>query len=132
MGLELQVYTRHCTCTCIYLYNYFVSMYIHSTFSLSVNSFVELTQYLFTLPDVSIFLSNRLCQDPLEKFFGQQRKRGRANKNPNAVEFFRNTQALRVINTTCANIKGNCRGSNRVDINGLENVPLPKRKSGFM
>ena len=112
----------------MYLHNYFVSMYTHY-FSLSVNSF---TQYLCTLPDVSIFLSNRLCQDPLENFFGQQRQRGRANENPNAVEFFRNTQALRVINTTCANIKGNCRGSNRVDINGLENVPLPKRKSGFM
>ena len=70
----------------------------------SVHSFVELVQYLFSLPDVSLFLSNRLCQVPLEKFFGEQRQRGRVNENPN-VEFLRNTQALRVINTTCANVK---------------------------
>ena len=98
----------------------------------SVHSFVELVQYLFSLPDVSLFLSNRLCQDPLEKFFGEQRQRGRVNKNPNVVEFLRNTQALRVINTTCTNVKGNCRGSNRKrGVDDLENTPIPKRKSRY-
>ena len=79
--------------------------------SLSVHSFVELTEFLFTIPDVVVFLSNRLCHDPLEKFFGQQRQRGGTNENPNVAEFLKNTQALRVINTTWINIKGNFRGS---------------------
>ena len=98
--------------------------------SSSVLSFVELVKYLFTLPDVTVFMSNRLCQDPLESFFGQQRQRGRVNENPNVLEFVRNTQALRVINTTCANIKGNCRGSQRSErvMDDLENKPIPKRR----
>ena len=39
-----------------------------------VKSFIELVQYLFTLPEVKdnqlAFLSNKLCQDPLENFSG--------------------------------------------------------------
>ena len=53
-------------------------------YSLAVTSFVELVEYVFTIPGVSVFLSNRLCQDPLEKVFGQQRQRGRVNENPSA------------------------------------------------
>ena len=92
-----------------------------------VMSFVELVEYLFTnVPGVSVFLSNRLCQDPLENFFGQQRQRGRVHENPSVVEFIRNTQALRVIGTTCSNIRGNCRGGAVVhDVDLSE--PLPKR-----
>jgi hypothetical protein len=75
---------------------------------ITVLSLVELLKYLFTLPDFTVFMSNRLCQDPLESFFGQQRQRGRVNENPNVLEFIRNTQAL-----PCANIKGSGRGSQR-------------------
>ena len=48
-----------------------------NNFYFMVRSFVELVQYLFSLNDVTVFLSNRLCHDPLEKFFGQQRQRGK-------------------------------------------------------
>ena len=90
-------------------------------------SFVELVEYLFTaVPGVSVFLSNRLCQDPLENFFGQQRQRGRVHENPSVVEFLRNTQALRVIGTTCSNVRGNCRGGAVVD-DAVLSEPLPKR-----
>ena len=42
----------------------------------------------------------------------------------------RNTQALQVINTTCLNIRGNCRGSNKTGkTTGVENVSLTKRKT---
>ena len=55
-----------------------------------------MVEYIFTnILDVKVFLSNRICQDPLEKFFGQQRQRGRANENPSASEFIKNTQELR-------------------------------------
>ena len=46
-----------------------------------------------------------------ENFFAQQRQRGRVNKNPNSRDFLKNTQALRVIDDVCRNIKGNCWGS---------------------
>lgn len=83
-----------------------------------------------------MFMTNRLCQDPLEKFFGQQRQRGRVNENPNVSQFLKNTQALRVVNNVCRKtVKGNCRGtsgSGRGRKHMLpankENMPLPKRK----
>ena len=75
----------------------------------AVRSFTELVEYFFkTVADVKVFLSNKFCQDPIEKFFGQQRQRGRANENPNAKDFLKNTQALRVVNGLCGNVKGNC------------------------
>ena len=98
------------------------------SFVLTVHSFVEMVQYLFTLPDVTVFLSNHICQDPLEKFFGQQRQRGRVNENPNVLESLRNTQALRIVKTTCANIKGNCKGDRKRGIEDIENTPMPKRR----
>ena len=56
-------------------------------------SFVEMVRYLFSLPDVISFLSQRICQDPLEQFFGCQRQRGGVHDNPNCSEFMKNTQA---------------------------------------
>jgi hypothetical protein len=85
-------------------------------------------EFVFTIPGVHVFLSGKLSQDALEKFFGQQRQRGRANKNPNVMEFIRNTQALRVVNGICRNIRGNCRGSNNEAISIYTSEPLPKRK----
>ena len=90
-------------------------------------AFVELVQYLFKIPGVGVFLNNRICQDPLENFFGRQRQQGRANGNPSSSEFLRNTQALRIISNTCGTIRGNCRGGATIDANILDSSPLPKR-----
>ena len=38
----------------------------------AVLAFIELVEYVFILPDVSDFLSQRISQDPLENFFGCQ------------------------------------------------------------
>lgn len=88
-------------------------------------------EFIFTdIPGVTIFLSNKLYQDPLENFFGQQRQRGRVNENPNVLEFMKNTQALRVINLTGSTIRGYCRGVKRKpnqDIE-VENSPLKNVK----
>ena len=92
-----------------------------------VMSFTELVEYVFTIPGVTVFLSNRLCQDPLENFFGQQRQRGRVNENPNVSDFIKNTQALRVINYTCGSVRGNCRQAEKDRHFELENTPLKKR-----
>lgn len=91
---------------------------------------MELLDYIFTaIPGVTVFLSNRLCQDPLENFFGRQRQRGRVNENPNVAEFAKNTQALRIVNSTCATVRGNCRGATEnTDYLEVDNTPLNKRK----
>ena len=89
-------------------------------------SFVELVRYVFTIPGVSSFLSQRICQDPLERFFGCQRQRGGAHDNPNVAEFLKNTQALRVVNGFRKSTpRGNCRGG--VDENDDLCQPIPKR-----
>ena len=92
-------------------------------------SFVELVRYVFTLPDVRSFLSQRVCQDPLERFFGCQRQRGGVHDNPNFQEFMKNTQALRVVKSVAwkGPTRGNCRGGDKDT--GKENIhePLPKR-----
>lgn len=102
-----------------------------SSFYFPVKSFIQLVQYLFTLPGVTSFLSEKISQDPLEKFFGRQRQRGGANENPNVAQFLLGNQALRIINSIDLDItRGNTRGSNRSCLPGQENVkPLPKRKA---
>lgn len=61
------------------------------------------------------FLSVNLCQDPLEVFFGCQCQRGRTSDNPSISEFFKNTAALRVVNSFCRVQKtGNCRGNKQL------------------
>ena len=93
-------------------------------------SFVQLVQYLFTLPGVKSFLSERISQDPLEKFFGRHRQCGGVNENHNVAQFLKGNQALKVINSIDFDItKGNTRGTNRSSLPGKENLaPLPKRR----
>ena len=80
-------------CSCI--------LYIISLFVITANSFLELVDYIFKIPGVKVFFNEQLSQDPLEKFFGCQRQRGKTNENPSVQQFCKNTQALRVINGTC-------------------------------
>ncbi len=96
-----------------------------------MHSFIELVPYLFTVPGITSFLSERISQDPLEKFFGWQRSRGGVNDNPNVAQFLKNNQALRVANSIDLDfVKGNCRGNNETSISsGKENCePLKKRQ----
>lgn len=97
------------------------------------NSFVELTKMIFNLPEVKgnnlAFLSNNICQDPVENFFGCQRQRGGTGDNPNAMEYYHNTQALRVVNSFCRTpVRGNCRGSSSNTPVEHSHEPLPKRQ----
>ena len=74
-------------------------------------SFIELVKYVFTIPGVTALLSEKICQDPLENFFGCQRQRGGTSNNPTVAEFCKNTQALRIVNSLCTDVKrGNSRG----------------------
>lgn len=84
----------------------------------------------FTIPGVTAFLSEKLCQDPLEKFFGCQYQRGGVNDNPTVHQFCWNTQASRVVNSVCRDVSGNCRGLKRLKPIDWkkENTPLPKRR----
>ena len=95
-------------------------------------AFIDFIEEIFTMKDVNdnklAFLSNKLCQDPLENFFGCQRQRGGTSDNPTLHEFYNNTQALRVVDSFCRGpIKGNCRGVKSTGISQFDSSPLPKR-----
>lgn len=97
-------------------------------------SFVDFVKYIFSLKEVQdyklSFLSNSICQDPLECFFGCQRQRGGTSDNPSVAEFYQNTQALRVIDSFCRGpIRGNCReAAKRQRGNEPLSTPLAKRR----
>ena len=77
-------------------------------------------------------MSEKLSQDPLEKFFGCQRQKGQSNENPTVGEFFKNTDSLRVINSIdIREVNGNCHGMKHkyYDLETSDlNAPLNKRK----
>ncbi len=91
-------------------------------------AFVELVKYLFTVPGTEIFLSRKICQDPLEKFFGTQRQIGGTHDNTTIHDFQKNTQALRVVNSFCrGTVKGNCRGNDDLQKMEGQDYSLPRR-----
>lgn len=92
-----------------------------------------LVRYIFEkIAGANVFLSRRICQDPLEKFFGCQRQIGGMHDNPSVKEFQQNTQSLRVVNSFCREVaKGNCRGNGRKRryiMDKSDSIPLPKRQ----
>ena len=93
-------------------------------------SFIEFVPSLCEISGVKAFLSERISQDPSEKFFGCQCQRGGRHENPNVQEFVKNTQALRVIDSYCTGmVKGNCRGNRSSSSTDKENTPLHRRKA---
>jgi hypothetical protein len=98
----------------------------------TVKAFIEFIKYLFSLPEVTdnrlAFLSNNICQDPLENYFGCQRQRGGTNDNTTVHQFVNNTQALRVVNSFCrAPVRSNCRSGVHSKMTEADLAPLIKR-----
>lgn len=86
-------------------------------------------KFVFTIPGVNSFLSERISQDPLEKFFGQQRQQGAVNDNSTSDQFLKNNQALRVVNSIKIDLhKGNTIGTNTKKLTTVSTTPLPKRR----
>ena len=95
-----------------------------------MSSFLELVPLILNLPGVSAFMSGKLNQDPLEKFFGCIRQSGRVNDNPSVAEAIKSTQTFRVINAIrFSDIRGNCRGTKTKSLEVEDSdMHLSKRK----
>ena len=94
---------------------------------------MEFVRFLFSIPEVKdnklAFLSNHICQDPLENYFGCQRQAGGTSDNPTVQEYYKNTESLRVINSFCRGpVRGNCRGQNESLTSDSDRAPLNKRR----
>ena len=73
---------------------------------------MEMTKYSLSQPgsDQLFFLSERICQDPLENYFGQQCSRGGRCDNPSIHESLRSAVAIRAQHSLKLDlVKGNCR-----------------------
>ncbi|KAL5505481.1 hypothetical protein EMCRGX_G006918 [Ephydatia muelleri] len=90
------------------------------------------TRQGLSLTGVLVFLSNRVCQDPLEKFFGQQRQRSRAHENPSVSEFIRkqyaslaNLSAPKEQGNVCEEGPQGSTGNVKTPVENLTRTPSP-------
>lgn len=78
------------------------------------------------------FLSERISQDPLENYFGNQRARGGRNEHPTVQQCLYNAAALRVQKSMALEpVRGNCNRKRRLfhdEQPPIDSTPLPKRK----
>ena len=71
------------------------------------------------------FLSNFICQGPLEIFFGCQRQQGATNDDATVHQFLDNTRTLRVVDSFSRGpVKGNCHQKEIEHVNETDCVPL--------
>ena len=81
--------------------------------------------------DHLVFPSEKISQDPLENYFGQQRARGGRNEHPTVQQCLDNVGALRLQKSSALDpVRGNC-SRKRVYCSNMPEVddtPLPKRR----
>ena len=106
----------------------FVSWQTYEGFQISVHSAIEATKFLLQ-EGMEFVLTERFCQDPLEEYFGNQRKLGRRNDNPDIKTFGYNNNTIRIQRAVSCQ-SGNTRGRNdkRRSWEQVIDDPLPCRK----
>ena len=86
----------------------FISWQKFEGFQVTVYSAIDAVKFLLA-EGVEFVLSERFCQDPLEEYFGNQRKFGRCSDNPDLQNFGCNDNTIRIQKSiTCES--GNNRG----------------------
>lgn len=86
----------------------FVSWQTYEGFQISVHSAIKDTKFLLQ-EGMEFVLTERFCQDPLEKYFGSQRKLGQRNDNPDIKTFGYNNNTIRIQRAVSCQ-SGNTRG----------------------
>ena len=93
-----------------------------------MTAFCEMVNFMFTkIPDVKYFLSEKICQDPLESFFGHQRIRGGSNDNPKVANFLQATVSIRSQRSVLLQpLRGNITALGNPELT-VDESPLKKR-----
>ena len=108
--------------------NMFIPWQTYEGIHITTRSIVEATRFLLE-EGVEFVLTERFCQDPLEQYFGNQRRFGCRNVNPDLFEagYFDNTIRIqKSISCSSGNTKGRFDKSKNW-VNVVE-TKLPKRK----
>lgn len=106
----------------------FLSWQTHEGFKITVHSVIEATKFLLA-EGMEYVLTERFCQDPVEEYFGNQRKLGRRNDNPDVRSFGYHDNTIRMQRAVSCQ-SGNTRGRKDRQRAWVEitNDPLPVRK----
>ena len=106
----------------------FLSWQTYEGLQISAYSVVEATKFLLN-EGVEYVLTERFCQDPLEEYFGNQRKLGRRNDNHDVKMFGSNNNTIRAQRSVSCQ-SGNTRGRKDRDRSwvNVSDDPVPKRK----
>ena len=105
----------------------FLSWQTHEAVLITTHSTIDLVKYLLN-HSVKYVLTERLCQDPLENYFGRQRSMGRHRDNPNLQTFGYQDNAIRT-SKVFRPIEGNCRkDENETFQISSESIPARQRK----
>ena len=106
----------------------FLSWQTHEGFEITVNAVIEVCKFLLQ-EGMEYVLTERFCQDPVEEYFGSQRKLGRRSDNPDIRTFGYNDNTIR-IQRTISSQSGNTRGrrDKRRSWEQVTDVPIPSRK----
>ncbi|KXJ07724.1 DNA transposase THAP9 [Exaiptasia diaphana] len=86
----------------------FLSWQTYEGYKITVNSAIEATKFLLQ-EGMEFVLTERFCQDPVEEFFGKQRKIGRQSDNPDIRMFGYNNNTIRIQRSVSCQ-SGNTRG----------------------
>lgn len=106
----------------------FISWQTYEGFKMTVYSVIEATKFLLG-EGMEFVLTERLCQDTVEEYFGNQRKLGRRSDNPDIHTFGYNNNAIRIQRQVSCQ-SGNTRGrkDKRRAWEEVTDDPLPCRK----
>ena len=96
---------------------------------ITIYSMVEVVKFLLQEGFEKV-LTERFCQDPVEEYFGNQRKLGWRCDNPDLAQFGYNDNSIRIqrsISCTSGNTRG--RYDHKRSWEKISDDPVPKRKS---
>ena len=86
----------------------FLSWQTYEGIKMTAHSAIEATKFLLQ-EGTEFVLTERFCQDPVEEYFGNQRKLGRRSDNPDIHAFGYNANTLRIQRMVSCQ-SGNTRG----------------------
>ena len=106
----------------------FLSRQTYEGLQITTYSVIEATKYLIC-QGVDFVLTERFCQDPVEEYFGNQRKLGRRNDNPDIRQFGYNANTIRTQRSISCE-SGNTRGRKDKSRSwwNVSDDPVPCRK----
>ena len=119
-------------CILYYYYCMYMYMYMYVAHTHHYCSIILLGTATNCIGNTWSKLSDKINQDPLEKFFGRLHQHGRANQNPTVAEALKSTQTLRVVDSVWVDdlTGSNCRGRKRKSkfLDTEDRKPLPKQR----